>query len=60
MSTTHPLVLLVHGAFAESASWNGVLSQDADPRGTAPGRNEGANFRTYSAQTAVETQSDSA
>jgi len=25
MSTEKPTVVLVHGAFAESASWNGVI-----------------------------------
>ena len=27
MNTQNPVVVLVHGAFAESASWNGVISQ---------------------------------
>ncbi|QEO13076.1 alpha/beta hydrolase [Agromyces intestinalis] len=27
MNTQHPVVVLVHGAFAESASWNGVISR---------------------------------
>ncbi|WP_344792784.1 alpha/beta hydrolase [Gryllotalpicola daejeonensis] len=27
MADTHPLALLVHGAFAESASWNGVIAE---------------------------------
>ena len=27
MSTEKPTVVLVHGAFAESASWNGVIER---------------------------------
>lgn len=27
MSEQKPVVVLVHGAFAESASWNGVIEQ---------------------------------
>ncbi len=30
MSTDRPIVVLVHGAFAESASWNGVISRLRD------------------------------
>ena len=32
MSDTTPTVVLVHGAFAESASWNGVIERPARPR----------------------------